>query len=98
MAVEDTGESKKPEGAEPEAEVAVDAEMLRTLEIHAHAHATLISSDALRLIARQHDSLTEHMETLDKIISLAQTQYPSESEWMVLNRERVEVLLEKIKA
>lgn len=72
--------------------------MLRTLEIHAHAHATLISSDALRLIARQHDSLADHMETLDTIISLAKKRYPSESEWMVLNRERVEALLEEVKA
>ncbi len=68
-------------------------EVLKALETHAHIHATLISSDALRFVAGQGGTRTEQMETLDRVIALAKVQYPSEGEWMVLNKERVVALL-----
>lgn len=77
------------EGEETESEM----DVLKALETHAHVHATLISSDALKLIASQHGTRAEQMETLDTVIALAKSRYPSENEWMVLNKERVMALL-----
>ncbi len=69
-----------------------EIDALKALETHAHIHATLISSDALRLIAN-HGTRTEQMALLDKVIARAKTTYPSENEWTVLNKERVMTLL-----
>lgn len=33
------------------------------------------------------------MELLDKVIALAKSKYPTENDWMVLNKERVMALL-----
>ena len=77
----------------PEVVMEDDADELRALETHAHVHATLVSSDALKLIASQHGTRAEQMETLDKVIALAKSRYPSENEWIVLNKERVMTLL-----
>ncbi len=74
-------------------EITVDEEEFRSLETHAHIHRTLISSDALRLIMSEEGGVAEHMGTLDRVIDLAQRNYPSENEWMVLNKERVMSLL-----
>lgn len=70
-----------------------DLETLQALETHAHVHRTLISSDALRFITQKFETRTEQMNALDLIIDHAQKQYPSENDWIVLNRERVETLL-----
>lgn len=69
-----------------------EIDALRALETHAHIHATLISSDALRLIAN-HGTRAEQMKLLDKVIADAKTKYPTENEWTVLNKERVMSLL-----
>lgn len=74
-------------------ELLTETDALHALEIHAHIHSTLISSDALRLIASQHGTRREQMETLDRVMELARSRYPIENEWMVLNKERVMSLL-----
>ncbi len=74
-------------------EVESDTDALRALETHAHVHATLISSDALRLIMSQHGTHADQMETLDTVIERAKGKYPVENDWMVLNKERVMSLL-----
>lgn len=76
----------------PEDEVEDEIDALRALETHAHIHATLISSDALRLIAN-HGTRAEQMKLLDTVIAGAKTKYPTENEWTVLNKERVMSLL-----
>ncbi len=76
-----------------EMKVESDTDALRALETHAHVHATLISSDALRFIMSQYGTHADQMETLDTVIERAKGKYPVENEWMVLNKERVMSLL-----
>jgi hypothetical protein len=78
--------------AQEEVVIEDEIDALKALETHAHVHATLISSDALRLIA-SHGTRAEQMAILDKVIAAAKTKYPSENDWIVLNKERVMTLL-----
>ncbi len=66
---------------------------VRALETHAHSKLALISSDALRLIESQKGTLEEQMATLDHVIDLAKARFPKESDWIVINKERVMSLL-----
>jgi hypothetical protein len=62
---------------------------LRALEMYAHEHNALISSEALRFIAGQEDAEA----TLGRVIALAKARYPKEGEWIVINKERVLAVL-----
>lgn len=64
-------------------------ETLRMLEEHAHTQYTLVSSDALKYIETQGETLQERMSFLDKTIEKARKQYPKEGDWLILNKERV---------
>ena len=64
-------------------------EMVRALEAHAHEQYALISSDALRFIASQHDTQEAQIGTLNRVIALAKARFPKEGDWVVINKERV---------
>ncbi len=66
---------------------------IHELEAHAHANATLISSDALRFIEGQGGSKEDQIATLDRVIALAKAQFPKENEWTIINKERIISLL-----
>ncbi|MBX9906905.1 hypothetical protein K2X96_03340, partial [Patescibacteria group bacterium] len=62
------------------------------LEDAAHAHNVLLSSDALRAIIDQGETLHDNETLLTEVIARAKGAYPREDGWIILNRERVTAL------
>jgi hypothetical protein len=67
-------------------------EAVAYLEARAHRHNLILSSDAIRLIIDQADSLEEQESLLDEVAARAKEAYPREDGWTVLNRERIAAL------
>jgi uncharacterized repeat protein (TIGR01451 family) len=63
------------------------------LENRAHAQHALFSSDALRYFAESY-ALDEQFAALDEVVSRAKAQYPSEDGWVVVNLERLQMLMD----
>lgn len=73
--------------------VPVETDALHALEMRAHEQYALVSSDALRFIARHSSDVSAHIAMLDKVIARAKAQYPKEGDWIVINKERLTSLL-----
>jgi hypothetical protein len=82
-----------PTDEQEETALTFTEDILHTLENHAHAHYTLLSSDALRFIAGHGETSAEKIAILDRVITGAKARFPKEGDWIVLNKERVLSLL-----
>ncbi len=72
-----------------------DEEDLTELENHAHAAHVLLSSDAMRYLARQAKPALR-LELLDKVIAAAKIAFPSDDGWVVVNLSRMEHLVTEV--
>lgn len=69
---------------------------LNDLENQAHAQKVLLSSDAMRYFVSKITSKTDRVYTLDKIVDKARVTFPSEEGWVVINRSRMEDLVDTL--
>lgn len=91
---DETDESDDSETEEEADEDTLDAddEVLTQIENRAHAENVLLSSDVLRAVSEQGETMDEKLIVLTEVISRAKATFPREDGWIILNRERMHQL------
>ena len=69
-------------------------DIFTSIENYAHDHQVLLSSDAIRYFVSANKAGEGVFFALGRIIEKAKATYPSEDNWLVVNLERMEKLIE----